>query len=560
MGLNAISKVRQHPALFLCICILMYTVVFSYFGILKHNAFSSSGWDLGIYEQVVWSTANSGRLFWYTAEVLINPSCNFLGIHFSPILFLVVPIYAVYQSTETLLILQTSVLALAAIPLYKLVFHESKSAKQALAFSLVYLAYPPIASMNVNDFHVQSFLPLFFFFAFYYFRKEEWVKYFGFIILALAVIEIVPLIVVFFGLYGLWVNRQRLFHIADALRLKRLSANKSIICSIATIALAVAWFLLARTVISAVNPTAQPNPNWASFGDPIHNLPGLLFNVLTNPFKTINAIVTPMEPKAIFLFGLFAPLAFLSFLSPPSLLIGAPWFIISFLSNYPPYYSALGHQYAAFVAPFIFVSAIYGVKRLWAVKDYLASNRRFTRFREKINKIRYRRTIVIVCLVFLIAFSYVAVLDIHVSYPLVTRHDHVLEIFIELIPSNASVLTENDLLPHLSRRLYIYAPLATPAGNLSADITFDYIFVDTASSWYVDSLKQLVSNFTENHLFGIQYSSDHILLLKRGYMGPTINPLEDHDISLGYQEKVAQTEQQSVCKNDINETVKVTTI
>jgi uncharacterized membrane protein len=363
----------------------MYTIVFSYVSILKHDAFESSAWDLGIYEQVIWSTTNTGRIFWYTAEILITPTCNFFGVHFSPILFLVVPIYAIYQSTETLLILQASVLAVAAIPLYKLALYESKSARQALAFSLIYLAYPPVSSMNVIDFHVQAFLPFFFFSAFYYFRKEEWVKYFLFVVLALMVIEIVPLIVVFFGLYGLWVNRKKLSHISDAFHLKRLSVNKSIICSIATIALGVAWFVLARTVISAVNPTAQPHPNWASFGDPIHDLPGLLFNVLTNPIKTINAIVTPVEPKAIFLFGLFAPLAFLSFLSPPSLLIGAPWFIIAFLSNYEPYYAALGHQYVVFVAPFIFISAIYGVKRLGTIKNYLVSSKRFKRVSSKIS-------------------------------------------------------------------------------------------------------------------------------------------------------------------------------
>jgi len=525
MGLNVISKLRRHPALFLCICILMYTIVFSYIGILKHNAFTSSAWDLGIYEQVIWSTTNTGRFLWYTAEIVINPSCNFFGLHFSPILFLVVPIYAIYQSTETLLILQASVLALAAIPLYKLVLHESKSVKQALAFGLIYLAYPPINSMLVNDFHVQAFLPLLFFSAFYYFRKEEWTKYFVFSVLALMVIEIVPLIVVFFGFYGLWINRKKLSHITDVLHLGRLSANKSMICSIATIALGVAWFVLARTVVSAVNPTAPPHPNWPEFGDPVHDLLGLLFNVLTNPFKTMKAIVTPVGQKAVYLFGLFAPLAFLSFLSPPSLIIGAPWFIISFLSNYSPYYAAVGHQYVAFVAPFIFVSAIYGVKRLWVIKNHFASSKRLAGVFKKISKIKYRKVMLITCLFLVITFSYIEILDIHVSLPVVTEHDKVLEVFIGLIPSNASVLTQNDLFPHISRRLYVYAPLPNAAESLPDNTTFDYIFVDTNSTWYTDSLRNLVHDYTKKGSFGIQYASDGILLLKKGYVGETVDPI-----------------------------------
>ena len=527
MGLSVISKLRQHPFLFLCACILVYIAVFSYVSILKHDAFESSGWDLGIYEQVIWSTTNTGRVFWYSIEVFVNPYCNFFGLHFSPILFLVVPIYAIYQSTATLLILQASVLAVAAIPLYKFVLYENKSVRQALAFSLIYLIYPPLNSMNYFDFHVQAFLPLFFFSAFYCFRKEEWVKYFLFIVLALMVIEIVPLIVVFFGLYGLWVNRKKLSHISDAFHLKWLLANKGVICSIATIALGVAWFVLARAVTSAVNPTAQPHPNWANFGDPVHDLPGLLFNVLTNPIKTINAIVTPVGPKAIFLFGLFAPLAFLSFLSPPSLLIGAPWFIIAFLSDYEAYYVALGHQYVVFVAPFIFISAIYGVKRLGAIKNYLVSNKRFKSVSSKIIKFRYRKAMLIICLSFVVAFSYIVVLNIHVSLPVVTRHDEALEVFVRLIPSNASVLTQNNLLPHVSRRLYVYAPVPDAVGSLPTNIAPDYIFVDTTSGWYTPSLRNFVINVTSEGSYGIQYAFDNILLLKKGYMGETIDPIRN---------------------------------
>jgi uncharacterized membrane protein len=507
----------------------MYIVVFSYVSILKHDAFESSAWDLGIYEQVIWSTTNTGRVFWYTIEVFVNPSCNFFGLHFSPILFLVVPIYAIYQSTETLLILQASVLALAAIPLYKLALYESKSARQALAFSLIYLVYPPLNSMNYFDFHVQAFLPLLFFFAFYYFRKEEWIKYFVFIILALMVIEIVPLIVVFFGFYGLWIKRMKLSQITDAFYIRQFLTNKTVIYSIATIVLGVAWFILARTITSAVNPTAPPNPNWSDLGNPTQDLLGFLFNVLINPLKTVEIIATPAGPKAIYIFGLFAPLLFLSFLSPPSLIIGAPWFITAFLSNYEPYYSTLGFQYVAFVTPFVFISAIYGVKRLGIVKNYLVSTERFKSVSSKFTKFHYGKAILIICLFFVVAFPYIVILNIHASLPVVTKHDEALEVFVRLIPSNASVLTQNDLLPHVSRRLYVYAPLPTATGTFPTGITFEYIFVDITSTWYTPFLNRFVINVTLNGSFGIQYAFDGILLLKKGYIGEIIDPIGNGD-------------------------------
>lgn len=529
MRSSVISKLKQHPFLFLCACILIYTIVFSYISILRHNAFESTGWDLGIYEQIIWSTTNTGRILWYTMEIYFNPSCSFFGVHFSPILFLVVPIYAIYQSTETLLILQALILALAAIPLYKLALHKNKSVKQALTFSLIYLAYPPIDSMILFDFHVQAFLPLFFFSAFYYFKKERWAKYFVFTVLALMVDEIVPLIVVFFGFYGLWINRKRIFHVPDSFNLRRLSANKSVAYSIATIVLGVAWFVMARNVTSAVNPTAPSNPNWSSIGNPTQDPSGFLINLLTNPVKTVETIVTPVGPKATYLFGLFSPLVFLSFLSPPSLLIGAPWFLIAFLSNYAPYYSALGYQYAAFVAPFIFISAIYSVKRLEGIKNYLAYSRRFKSVSSKIIKFQYMKAMLIIYLVFVIAFPYIVVLNIHVSLLAVTKHDEALEVFVSLIPSNASILTQNNLLPHVSRRLYVYAPLPTATGSFPANVTFEYIFADTTSTWYTPSLNSIISNVTKGGSFGIQYAHNGILLLKKGYIGKTVDPIGKGD-------------------------------
>lgn len=486
----------------------------------------STTWDLGIYEQVLWSTVNTGRFFWYTPELAINPSCNFFGIHFSPVLFLVLPIYAIFQTTEILLILQVFFLALGIIPLYKLVLYENRSRKQALVFALIYLTYPPIIGMTFFDFHVQAFLPFLFFFAFYYFKKEVWSKYFLFIILSLMVIEFVPLIVVFFGLYGLWINRKRIFHSIRNLDFRGFLFNKSIFFSIITIILGLVWFTIAKNIIFSINPSAPPHPNWKVFGDPVHNLSGFIFKVFTNPIRTMEVILTPTDQKIFYIFGLFAPLAFLSFLDFPSLMIGAPWFLAVFLSNYPPYYTPIGYQYVAFVVPFIFISAIYGVKSLPAIKRRFVFCERCNVIFKKITTIQPWRNLSISFLVFVMAMSYITVLGIHVSVPFVTEHDHLAQAFTELVSSNASVLTQNDLFPHLSRRLYAYV-----AGefnqSLPSNVTFDYILIDVKSPWYDGSLERLVHNLTRDNAFGIQYAADGIWLLKENYTGEIIYPIKN---------------------------------
>lgn len=508
----------------LCILILLYTVFFSYVAILKHRSFMSTAWDLGIYEQVLWSTANTGRLFWYTPEILINPSCSFFGMHFSPILFLVLPIYWVFQSTETLLILQVFILALAAVPLYKFVFHESNSSKQALTFSLIYLAYPPVYGMILFDFHVQTFLPLLFFLAFYYFKKQEWGKYFLSMILSLMVIEFVPLIVVFFGLYGIWANRKDI-RLLRTLDLAGFFSNKAMLFSVVTMVLGSVWFAVARTVISATNPSAPPHPNWQNFGDPIHDLPGFILNVLANPVRVLEVMVTPVDQKALYIFGLFAPLAFLSFLDLPSLMIGAPWFFVAFLSNYPSYYNPVGYQYIAFVASFIFISAFYGARRFLTARDRFGFKRRLSAVLKKVTMIPQWKGLLAILLVSTIAVSYISAMSIRVNFPAITEHEKLLDDFVRLIPSNASILTQNNLFPHLSRRLYGYVGGGFSDHMLSS-LGIEYIFMDTSTHSDERPLEAAVYDLIKDGDFATQSAADGIWLFSKDYTGETAYPVD----------------------------------
>jgi len=176
---NVKSYARAHKfPLLLLISILTYTAVLSYISILKHNLFLTTAWDLGIYEQSIWSTANAGKFFWYTVELPINPNGCFFGIHFSPVLFLVIPVYKIFQSTASLLVFQSFIIALGAVPLYLIGLKETENPKYALLFSFLYLICPPLLGVNLFDFHTQAFLPLFFFFAFYYFSSKKFFKYF----------------------------------------------------------------------------------------------------------------------------------------------------------------------------------------------------------------------------------------------------------------------------------------------------------------------------------------------------------------------------------------------
>jgi len=103
--------------------IVAYAIALSYYTILKYYTFHTHAADLGIFAQALASTLYYHRLFYESVDVAIIPKpgpigYSFLDVHFSPTLFLLLPIYAVYPSPTTLLIAQSVIVALGALPIY----------------------------------------------------------------------------------------------------------------------------------------------------------------------------------------------------------------------------------------------------------------------------------------------------------------------------------------------------------------------------------------------------------------------------------------------------------
>ena len=128
--------------------------------------------------------------------------------------------------------------------------------------------------------------------------------------------------------------------------------------------------------------------------------------------------------------------------------------------------------------------------------------------------------IMAVLAVSLIFAFFVSPLGVNISVPEVSAHDILLNRVISLIPAGASLLTQNDLFPHVSNSLnvYLYPP--------SEQYSFDFVLADTSSWWYTQpdpvlgitpSLSAVVSNMLGNGSYGVFASADGVLLLKIGY-------------------------------------------
>ncbi|MGW1998103.1 DUF2079 domain-containing protein [Embleya sp. NPDC001921] len=99
---------RHGPHLLAAILFVAYATV----SVCRFRRLETMSWDLGIFEQVVRAYA---RLDAPIAD-LKGPGANILGDHFSPILVLLAPAYRIFATPVTLLIAQSALFAVSAIP------------------------------------------------------------------------------------------------------------------------------------------------------------------------------------------------------------------------------------------------------------------------------------------------------------------------------------------------------------------------------------------------------------------------------------------------------------
>ncbi|MBS7648923.1 DUF2079 domain-containing protein [Candidatus Bathyarchaeota archaeon] len=492
-------------SLFVCIAILIYGTTFSYFTILKHYCFQSNGWDLGIYMQALYTTAFYGRPLEYTLEHESNPANSIFGIHFSPFLFFLAPLYRLFPFAETLLILQSFIIALGSLVAYRLSFFKLESRTASVVISLAYLLSIQLHQTNWFDFHLEAFIPVLVLLTYYYYVKKKFLLSYTFFLLALSTFEIMPVLLSPFGIYII---------------IRGLGKKKDIVYGFLIIATCAAWFIVATNTIYVFNPmrlSSYQNP-WKKWGDSPVNI---VLGILTDPIEAIRHIFTyHLEAKGFYILSLLLPLMFVPLYAPLEfILLTLPWMLMAFLSEVTVYYML---QYGSFLIGQLYITTIHGFSKIKKADPGL------TLFKN------YARNIFIASvLIFSMAGPFSLILlsnpDIYSAiyvggFPVLNEHKELLRSILEMIPENASVLTQNDIVPHLANRLQIFSftmPSVPP----------DYIVLDFRSKWVIQSMTVIRSKstadiawkFLKNYKYSPLVSADGILLFKLGKENPIID-------------------------------------
>ncbi len=482
------------------VLIIAYAVFFSYFTILKHDAFQTSAYDLGIYMQSLWNTLNGNGLFYTT----LWEGSRFAA-HFEPILFFILPIYAAFPKAETLLILQSVILALGALPVYWLA-RDELGKRAGVVFAAAYLLYPALHGVNSFDFHGSALAIPILLFCFYAFKKGRYLLCVFLAILAMMCKENVSLVIFTMGLYWLWeARRKSTLHLEN----KWLPREPEVRYSLLLTCMGLVWFVLAVFVII---PAFSPSGEFAFMGKYSLSLDILFFNEGT---------------KLLYLVSFLAPLLFASLLHPVSL-IGLPILAQNMFTDYKYMYS-IYNQHPSLLIPWVFIAGIYGTKWLISIR---------TKVEQSVLK-KFLLLIFITTIIFTLLLS-PSPISLDKEMPVAIRHHKILEQVIELIPKEAFVFTQNDIFPHLCQRENAYSVLVE-YGKLEFfeyylfpvsiegeehqwkhNGNYDYILADSTTLQSIFEWADQTSLDRIESEYGIYAQGDGIILYRLGYTGEPI--------------------------------------
>jgi uncharacterized membrane protein len=517
--ITTLKNINKYTALTIIVA-LTYGTIFSYFTILRNATFYSAGWDLGNFNQAFYNTIFERKTFYYTADMYFSPSGSLFAIHTSPILFLILPLYAIAPSPNTLLIIKSYAIGIAAIPLFLLTRKLLENDKAAFLITLAYLLYSPLQGANWFDFQQSAFFALFAFSAYFFLLNKNWKLYFPTMLLALMVEEHMAIVMAILAIYYFTIHA----HIKTLLTsLKHLTMNEDT-APILTIIICIIYLFTAISIKSLfpVNPNFaeiyKASANFRTLGS--SDLLSLPIYVLLNPQRVIDALSYDFVHKFFYLIFLFSPLLFIPVRNRFAL--GIAFILMPFvLSNYSPYYT-LGIHYAFYIIPLIFIATIYGVR------SFEPKSRIFT-----------LKTILLVTLLFALCTSPLSPISQvfvqqNVAYysPIefsLDENKQSLNDLLSLLPSDASILTQNQIFPHVSNRLNAYIIPFSDYGKPDEMQEYvnqllnksDYVLLDIDSMSSIDRIA--LNRITEDNTYGPYALGKSTILFKRGFTGDPTN-------------------------------------
>jgi uncharacterized membrane protein len=472
--------------------------------VLRYTAYNARMFDLGHMTQAIWSSVQGRPLeFSYHGKTISR-----LALHAELVYFFLTPLYALFPSPITLLIVQTVLFGAGAFPLHNVARRHIDNVHAARAVTVIYLFYPSAQMALLFDFHGDTLAMPLLLFVFDSLDREAWFEYRLWVLLVLSCKVYLAVPVAAIGVF-IWLKGHS--------RVGKLTLLGAGVWG-ATL------FLVVRPLFSAVS---SPASQVSMLGYIEFYYSGL-----------IKALTVTGWARLLSAFLVFAPVL-------PFAIYAVDWFLLALIVATPvllssgpgPSFGFLHHRYAM-VVPFISMLAVHATARL----QY--SGPSLTLSKERVFRLYpvLLGTAVLTTLLFNMRF---------VSTPLRpwgwsegfeegglweykrTSRDRVKDQWLRSnVPDEAPLLASVFLAPHLANRhhLHVARPLDGTVGANLDDLlnTVDYAVLDGLFDhigfWLGGDVTydwELIESILQRRDYGLVSSRDGLLMFKRRVDGTT---------------------------------------
>ncbi|NEP56877.1 MAG: DUF2079 domain-containing protein [Symploca sp. SIO2G7] len=534
---------------------VIFFIVTSGFMLHRFYSFyhSYSSFDQGIFNQVFWNGIH-GRFFQsslssYLSSAVLHdgnlPTVFYhrLGQHFTPALLLWLPIYALFPSSATLLVLQAALMTAAGLVLYALA-RVYLSPQLSTLITVSFYAANVVIGPTLANFHDSCQLPLYMFGLLLALEKRWWWLFAGLAVLLLGVREDSGILLFSVG-----------FYLVLSRRYPRLGL---IVCT-----LSFGYMLvLTNLIMPLFSDDISRRFMIEQFGGYVEGNQAstleVIWALLSNPWQLIKEIFTPFGRTIQYLLAYWLPLAFIPAISPTA------WMVVAFplltaLMRQDYWALSVNMRFAINVVPGIFYGAIIwwsqhskvftrGVEPTPNLSEEGERSKGETSWKEQgdVNsrfefKPRFRR-FWIFCLSLSLLFTFTSnphrawsflfptSIDplVYVSVPRQWQHAGQIRSLLEQIPPTASVSATTHIVPHLSSRREILGfPSLRLINDARQEIGVDYAIADlwqfqqyqVAFDDDRERLRKLVpviEQILAQGNYGIIDFQDGVMLLKQG--------------------------------------------
>ena len=376
---------------------------------LLYDSYITTGYDLGIFTQAVKSVL-SGHLLYSSLTGFSQ-----LAWHFSPILFIVVPIYWMFHYPQTLLVIQVLCLGFGGYLIYYICQLFKLSHKKSLFVELLYFVNPLVWGIIFFDFHEICFAIPFVLLMLIAYINKRWLMYSIFLILSLLIKEDITATIAVFGLSML---------VFDYLKTKKLN-KVALITMLAGISFYVIGVVVSIKCSNGEFPRILTYVSTRySYADEtiLHKLASF-FSTFTDSFALLLVL------------AYLLPLGFLIFDGMEFAVAGLFILVMNMASTNSGQHALL-LQTTAGAIPYLFVAMIITLSKL---------------------KLHNYQMILLGC--FMVGASlWIMVSPVSRIKALTLPNQHTEDInqILQMIPNGASVTTTNNIIPHLCSRTDAY--------------------------------------------------------------------------------------------------------